>query len=60
MSKNMYDPPFIAMIDSGTFWRCDHGYTRFGDETCWRCAVRRPLRWWRRDMLPAMKRWLSS
>lgn len=31
-----------AMIDSGTFWRCPHGYTQFTKKICWRCALARP------------------
>lgn len=27
--RNFYDPPFVSMIDSGTFWRCPHGKTRW-------------------------------
>lgn len=57
MSRNMYDPPFIAMINSGTFWRCDHGYTRFSGSTCWRCAVRRPRRWWKYSLVARFRRW---
>lgn len=42
--KNLYGgPPFIVMINSGTFWRCDHGYTRFGGN-CWRCGIWHPFR----------------
>lgn len=41
--RNFYDPPFIAMIDSGTFWRCPHGHTRFRSKPgCFRCALVRP------------------
>jgi len=44
--KNVYDDHPL-MIDSGTFWRCDHGWTGYGDGFvwlgCWRCAVWRPI-----------------
>jgi hypothetical protein len=35
--RNFYEPPFMTMIDSGTFWRCFHGVTRFGDAGCPHC-----------------------
>ena len=42
--RNFYDPPFVAMIDSGTFWRCPHGKTRFSTKPgCGWCALKRPL-----------------
>jgi len=41
-ARNYYEPPFVAMIDSGTFWRCPHGETRFGDG-CRSCAIAKPL-----------------
>lgn len=41
-ARNFYEAPFVAMIDSGTFWRCPHGETRFGDG-CRGCAVAKPL-----------------
>jgi hypothetical protein len=49
--KNMYEPhPF--MIDSGTFWRCEHGTTGYvnkNNETKWvgckKCAQKKPLTW---------------
>ena len=44
--RNFYDPPFIAMNDSGTFWRCSHGKTRFATKTgCGHCALLRPREW---------------
>lgn len=44
--RNYYDAPFIAMIDSGTFWRCPHGHTRFRTRPgCGRCALFRPRHW---------------
>lgn len=30
--RNFYEPPFIAMVHSGKFWRCPHGMTRFAEE----------------------------
>lgn len=30
------------MIDSGTFWRCQHGYTKFTTEVCKDCARAAP------------------
>lgn len=47
MGNNLYEPPYILMIDSGTFWRCDHGYTHFKGH-CWRCGVRHPIRFLKR------------
>ncbi len=45
--RNFYDPPFISMIDSGTFWRCPHGHTRWRDKPgCGRCVLYHPRRWW--------------
>ena len=45
-NKNLYEPHPIQ-IDSGTFWRCDHGKTGFGKEMkwigCFWCAVRKPI-----------------
>lgn len=44
--RNFYDPPFVAMIDSGTFWRCPHGHTRFRSKPgCGWCVLVRPRRW---------------
>ena len=47
--KNVYDRGNPIMIDSGTFWRCDHGRTMLGS-ACWRCGTRHPIRflrdWW--------------
>lgn len=45
--KNLYEAPARYMIDSGTFWRCDHGYTRFAGH-CWRCGIWHPIRFLRR------------
>lgn len=44
---NLYEPHWLQ-IDSGTFWRCAHGFTGYGRQ-CWRCGLRHPLafaRWW--------------
>lgn len=41
MKKNLYEPhPF--MIDSGTFWRCEHGST--GWYACFRCGLWHPIK----------------
>lgn len=45
MSKNLYAKGQPLMIDSGTFWRCRHGYTHL--MPCWRCGLLHPLRWFR-------------
>lgn len=45
MAGNMFDAPYVAMIDSGTFWRCDHGRTRFAKRTCHSCGIRRPVKY---------------
>ncbi len=42
MSNNLYIPGPL-MIDSGRFWRCKHGFTRF--KSCWRCGLFRPWEW---------------
>lgn len=42
MTENRYTTR-IAMINSGRFWRCPHGYTVFTDDICWRCAAKRPV-----------------
>jgi hypothetical protein len=43
MNRNFYDPPFVVMINSGTFWRCPHGKTRLGSKPgCGHCALVRP------------------
>lgn len=45
MSTNLYDPHPL-MIDSGTFWRCEHGTTGFGAGLEWvgcpQCAASNP------------------
>lgn len=41
-ARNYYEAPFVAMIDSGTFWRCPHGETRFGNG-CRGCAAAKPM-----------------
>jgi hypothetical protein len=38
----MYEPHPL-MIDSGTFWRCAHGWTGW-QHPCWRCGVSYPWR----------------
>jgi hypothetical protein len=35
--RNMNEPPFYTMINSGTFWRCTHGVTRFDENGCVAC-----------------------
>jgi hypothetical protein len=45
--RNFYDPPYVVMIDSGTFWRCKHGHTRLRSlPGCGFCAIKRPSVWW--------------
>lgn len=48
--KNLYESHPL-MIDSGTFWRCDHGTTGYTNglrwKGCWRCALRNPIRYLR-------------
>lgn len=41
-SRNLYEP-HVLMIDSGTFWRCDHGET--GWYPCPRCGIKHPLKY---------------
>ena len=45
---NFYKPHFL-MVSSGTFWRCSHGLTGYGDSLnikgCWRCALQNPIAW---------------
>lgn len=46
MTGNLYTSRQL-MINSGQFWRCTHGYTKFTTAICWRCALARPLAFWR-------------
>jgi hypothetical protein len=63
--NNLYDPHPL-MIDSGTFWRCDHGTTGFGSGMVWkgcrRCAIQRPrraLRSWLRNVRSRLSEWIE-
>ena len=47
MSTNLYSRPGRVLIDSGTFWRCRHGYTQLYGH-CWRCGLLHPVRFVRR------------
>jgi hypothetical protein len=59
-NRNFYDRPFVAMIDSGTFWRCKHGHTRFRSAPgCGLCVLKRPSRWWA-FLRARVQAWLQS
>lgn len=57
-SKNMYDVHPV-MIDSGSFWRCDHGYSTFAGKTfdCWRCGLWRPVKFFKIEFSGRIKHW---
>lgn len=42
MTKNLYRSDKV-MITSGEFWRCKHGYTKFSNALCVRCALAAPV-----------------